>query len=246
MPIPYLPSPMPIPVPTTPKDPYQLRDPQDWAVDQERQHHNEALYCAGEYAFFVLMWGVREFEQGRVERCSRCYGGNVDAGIVSVYNQASQARCPICFGTTFEGGWRARIVRPSLWDFSEDDEPRGQRRRGLAIQARAAVQSTSDFQVRTGDYILRGDGTRWQITSLLASHLRTGFETPLSTRAIVAFNYGEAVREDEASVAYDLPPTTNDLRDILDMPHPHTPIDFSSFEEIRAPLLPPYDLYGDG
>lgn len=253
MPIPFDPPPSPetdaspMAGPIAPVDwsVYQLPDPQRYAIDQERQRHVEALFRWGEYAMFVLMWNLRDFEKGLVVRCPVCWGntpGSVQERVSGVYKQAKQDNCPSCLGTTFEGGWKAKIIRPSLWDFSEDLDADG--RRGQTISASASVQSTHDFQMRTGDYIFRGDGNRWSVGAQSGIHLRVGFELPLSDKNIVAFNFGQAIREDESSIAYSIEPTVSDLREILDPTRPRYPLDFSGFEEFRPSvqtLIDPYD-----
>jgi hypothetical protein len=252
MPIPFDPPPAPphpdaspMAGPVAPSDwpVYQLPDPQRYALDQERQRHIEALYRVGEYAMFVLMWNLRDYEKGQVGRCPTCWGGSgsIKERTAQVYKQAEREKCPDCYGTTFEGGWKAKIIRPSMWDFGEDLDGPG--RRGLTVSATAAVQSTHDFQMRTGDFILRGDGVRWRVSSMSAVHLRVGYETPLSDRNIIAFNFGQAAREDESSVAYTLTPSTDDLRTILDVTRPRYPQDFSDYEEFRteAILIDPYE-----
>jgi len=251
MPIPFDPPPSPTPDefpmagPIAPVDHkvYQLPDPQRYALDQERQRHIEALYRLGEYAMFVLMWNLRDFDKGLVTRCSTCWGADASMKrrTAEVYKQAEKNDCPDCFGTTFEGGWKAKIIRPSLWDFGEDLDADG--RRGQTITSAAAVQSTHDFQMHTGDYILRGDGNRWRVSSMSSIHLRVGFEVPLAERNIIAFNFGQAMREDESSPSYSLTPDTTGLREILDVTRPRFPLDLTDFEDFRdgAILLDSYE-----
>jgi hypothetical protein len=83
--------------------PYYLREPQRWAVDQERQRHLQALYTVGEWTMFCLMWNLEDFQNGLVTRCSVCYNRSSQA-----YKQGERNKCPDCFGTTFEGGFRAQ------------------------------------------------------------------------------------------------------------------------------------------
>lgn len=222
--------------------PHHLPDPQNWAIDQERMRHDQALYEFGEYVFFILMWNEIDLKAGRVARCTRCFGGTiVDERVAAVYKQPVESSCPECWGTTFEGGYKARIVRPSLWDFSEDRDSNG--RRGFTVNATGAIQSTSDFQMRSGDHVVRGDGTRWMVQSLSAPHLRTGFQTPTNIGNTVAFNYGNAVKEDPSATVFLMPPalTPSQLFAILNPAHPHYPVDFSDQEDIRGPLMALYD-----
>jgi hypothetical protein len=221
-----------------------LPDANRYDVQQERQRHIEALYRYGEYAMFVLMWNLRDFEKGLVARCSTCHGvsNSVQDRIADVYQQAQQDRCPNCLGTTFEGGWKAKIVRPSLWDFGEDVDAEG--RRGITISAQASVQSTHDFQMHSGDGIMRGDGVRWVVQGISTHHIRVGYEVPLSTRNIIAFNFGNVVRANETDAIYDVEPkNSEDLIEMLDIHRPRTPVDFSSHDEFRAGavLMDPYE-----
>src|ERR1043165_6197117 len=128
---------MPFPIPSIPDPvsptgvlPRHTRQVENWAIEQERYRHDLPLYTLGEYTIFYLMWTLLDFEAGHVTRCARCYStsGTVANREANVYNQPSINRCPDCFGTTFEGGYRARIVRPALW--SDNDESEKQDRRG--------------------------------------------------------------------------------------------------------------------
>jgi hypothetical protein len=75
-------------------------DPQPHAVATERFRHDGALFQWGEYAIFVLMWSVDDFEQGRVGRCPACY--TAYGLIAEAYDQPARRNCPECFGTTFK------------------------------------------------------------------------------------------------------------------------------------------------
>lgn len=231
MPIPVSPPP---PTPPQPGNPLWLPDPQKYAVDQERYRHEDALYHFGEYAIFVLLWRIQDHEAELVARCSTCF---TDFGEINeTYQQPTIRKCPDCFGTTFEGGFKAKIVRPSLWDFHEADDKTDRAGRGEMIAQGASVQATADFRLRTGDYILRGDGSRWQMKTIASSHLREGFEVPSTERTALGFNFGVCNREDESSVAYIIPPLQDDLIDLLDVAYMRYPADFSDVEIVRGPL----------
>lgn len=216
--------------------PYWLPDTQPWAVQQERMRHNQAMFSWGEYAMFVLLWDVDDFEAGLIGRCSVCY---LPYGKVSeTFNQPAKRKCLNCFGTTFEGGYKAKVVRPSMWDVAPDINrltPHGE----VLIET-LRVQSTSDFRMRRGDYILRGDGTRWQVRDIAAADtLETGFGPSNDENALVAYNYRNASREDESSVVYLIPPiAVTELRNILHIAAgSRFPADFSAVDEIRGGLL---------
>ena len=61
------------PTPVPYRNPYYVRQRQDWAVEQERMRHNQALYTIGEWCVFVLMWHITDFEKGLVNRCPTCW-----------------------------------------------------------------------------------------------------------------------------------------------------------------------------
>lgn len=231
-------SPVPVPVPGQPPNqpppvpgvmPYFLRERQDYAVEQERQRHNETLYAFGEYAIFVLLWRAADYDAGRVARCSVCFGSDP---IASVYQQPSRAKCPSCFGTTYEGGYKARLVRPSIWDSNEEDYRESAR--GEVISQTVSIQTTSDFRLRTGDYVFRADGARYQMRTMSSNELRTGFAMPTSASSVVGYNYGTVSREDETSVAYLIPPSTDVIAARLAEPFSRAPEAFADLEEIRG------------
>jgi hypothetical protein len=222
-------------VPDPRLQPYHLPDPHRYAIEQERKRHHDALYRFGEYAFFVLMWRVRDFEEGLVERCSLCYRSSGE--VAEAYGQSVRHRCASCYGTTFEGGYKARIVRPTIWNDTGQthrDSPRGE----VITETATSIEAPADFLLRTGDYIFRGDGTRWQMASMGKTEISVGFETRTDQRNAVAFNFGRANLEDRSSVVYDIPPTEEALIAALDLRDPRHPQDFTSVEEIRGPLWP--------
>jgi hypothetical protein len=218
--------------------PYYLREYQDWAVQQERQRHAQAIYMVGEQAIFVLMWHLLDFEAGLVQRCHTCYDTtNVLTNRISaVYNQPHINKCPDCFGTTFEGGYRARIIRPVI--FTDTDESEKPDRRGTVHQDDVNVESTWDFRSREGDYLLRSDGSRWRLGGPQRVTLRTGFSHPGQGVAALGYSNMRASYEETTTVAYMLPPLSkSDINSVLTAPAQFPP-DFSSFEIIRAPLIP--------
>lgn len=216
---------------TLPTYPLWMPDPQAYAIEQERYRHDEAMALYGEYAMFVLLWNINDFNANLVDRCSTCY---ITYGkIADTYGQASKERCDTCYGTTFEGGYRAKIVRHSIWDVNEEYER--EHSKGEITLAKASVQSVSDFRLRTGDFILRGDGTRWRADTLGTHHLRTGFDMPTSTDNPVGYNFTEVVREVDNSVAYMIEPA--DLS-VLDVPFQRYPQDWTALEDIVGYLTP--------
>lgn len=216
------------------RDRFWLPDPQDYAIAQERARHEEALFSFGEYAMFVLMWRIEDHERGLVDRCPACYTSY--GRMAEAYGQPAENRCPECFGTTFEGGYRAKIVRPTLWD---DNEPaHRQVDRGERVVAATSIQTTPDFRIRSGDYALRGDGTRWMLRQMGSHSLATGFRMPLPERDLVAYNVVQGNLEDPSSVAYMIPPDEVTLRRELDVYGIRRPKDFSDLDVVRGALIP--------
>jgi hypothetical protein len=241
MPIP-IPAPVPADQSTVTPQAYYVRDTQDWAISQERQRHNQALLSVGEYAMFALMWHIQDYEAGLVGHCTRCYGPTPGANqdvIASVYKQATQNRCPDCYGTTYEGGYKALIVRPSI--FSDTDEGETFSQRGVVHSSDINVETTIGFRVRSGDYVFRANGDRFRLRVPERITLRTGFALPSQSGHAIGYNNARASLEDpNASVAYDIGPSNAALRQILTQVT-HTPYDFSAIEVIRGPLIPAND-----
>jgi hypothetical protein len=224
--------------------PYYVRDTQSWAVDQERQRHSQALLTIGEYALFVLMWHINDQKAGLVSRCTKCYSISdpIKRKIAETYNQPEQHRCPSCFGTTFQGGYKAQIVRPAI--FSDADEDEQKQARGVTNPQDLAVESTPDFRVRSGDYVFRATGDRYQLRVPNRVTVRTGFAVPHQSTAAIGYNHARASQEDQTSVAYIIPPDPDSLERLLTR-GAHWPYDFRKYEVIRAPLIPNNALDSD-
>jgi len=205
------------------------------SIEFFQRAHDQALYGYGEWTIFFLMWHIDDHNKGLVARCSNCY---LPFGDVSeVYKQPSIRNCPVCYGTTFEGGYKARIVRPAIWNInaSEDKE----QRRGEITRNTSSVQSTSDFRLRIGDYLVRGDDTRWQMRSPSATFLRQGFSTATPQLNQMGSLYTQCDQDDESSVSYIIPIAEDPNltpEDIL-VKRTHYLPDFSSFEDIRGSLF---------
>src|ERR1700743_110146 len=177
MPLP-IPNPNPAPSPNS-TDPLYLRQTQNWAIEQERNRHSEALYYLGEYAFIALMWHTVDFELGLVGRCQTCFdtGNNIQDRITAVYKQPTKFLCPDCFGTTYEGGYRALLVRQFI--FTDADESEKQDKRGSVHPMTLTAESTWDFRSYEGDYVFGQDGYRYRVTMQpQRTMLRTGFAHP--------------------------------------------------------------------
>ena len=219
-------------MPHTPQ-PYFRPDPQPWAITQEKQRQTEAVYRWGEYVVFALMWRVQDFAAGLVDRCPDCYTAY---GLVAeVFDQPAKAKCPTCFGTTFDGGYRALLVRPVLWgNASEIDQRRGRRGEDFIATVRVQVPA-DDFQLRTDDYIFRSDGTRWQIKSFDSTTAHTGFGPKVGRDDNLSFQMPEVAMEDPSTVAYLMPPDAPTLASRLTAPG-RFPESFADLENVRGPL----------
>lgn len=215
------------------RNPYYVRKTQNWAVEQERQRHVQALYSVGEYCVFALMWHLPDFEKGLVDRCSVCY--KAYDKIAETYGQSSQFKCPSCFGTTFEGGFRAIIVRPAI--FTDADDTEAFQARGVVHTRELNVESTPDFRIHNGDYVFRVDNARFRLRTPSRVTLRSGFAHPWQRQSGLTYNHARAGLEDPTSPAYDVPFSKDVLRGLLNI-SPQQPANFSDFEIIRAPLIP--------
>lgn len=214
--------------------PFYVRDRKNWAITQENYRHDQALYSIGEPAMFVMLWTVEDFQFGYTSRCSRCYDNeDLNARMAQVYNQPNKAKCPICFGTTFEGGIRARVIRPALITDTDDDEQLSSK--GAIHPQRISVESTSDFRYRSGDFVFRQDGSRWQLKPASRVTLRTGFEHPGQLSNSIGYAQGQASLEDATSVAYLIPPNGDVLSTQL-LPDSQWPA--VKEDLINGPLIP--------
>lgn len=170
-----------------------------YAVAQEIERHDEAVRFFGEMTACVMLWNAFDFHAGLVGRCPTCYLNYGD--IADAYKQAPRKNCPDCLGTTFAGGLRAVVYRPAIWTkdvVSQDTEKRGQ----VEIYT-AEVQTVSGMAMREGDFLVRSNGTRWQINSPDDTEVATGFG-PKGSDSVVG-SFFRAQLEDESSVAYMIP-----------------------------------------
>lgn len=234
--------------------PYFLKTPDFFSISQERMAHDEAVYAYGEYAFFALLWNAIDYSQGLVGHCPQCYSTN--DGISEVYNQPSFAACNLCYGTLFFlphdpatgfggvqhlGGLKALIVRPCMWN--PTDESQKLTGTGEVITSTSTLQSISDFRMRTADIILKADGTRWRVATHNTDSIISGFQSANDVRAMIGYNYGSVVRQDESMPCFLIPPTVAEQVNILDTSTiPNYPLSFSAYEYLNVPAS---QLIGD-
>ena len=174
-------------------------NPHDYARDQEILRHDDAVIRFGEMSAVAMMWRDSDFRAGLVAHCSRCTAAGADT--FNAYKQPVEARCSNCYGTTFEGGIKNLVYRPVLWrqDFIKEDVLK----RGVTFQAGAHLELTSDIELRSGDYVIRADGTRWRVDAPHDNEIHTGFgSTPFGSSSRWSC---EAMQENETSVAYAIP-----------------------------------------
>lgn len=238
---------MPVPVP--PEDPpqrgpakrgFHLPGRQPYARATERRSHEEAIFAFGEYALFVLLWNIEDFDAGRVTRCSRCQGlagdsTEASAIVFETFKATAEDLCPNCLGTTFEGGWKAKIVRPSLWDYRE--EIWSKTAKGMVLNLSGSVQTTADFLLRDGDVILRGDGTRYRAKSGTPARIHDGFGLPSRADSNLGYTYAQVNRDEKTTTMIE-PTTRTELNALLDRVGEHWPTDTSGVDQIRGPILP--------
>ena len=216
------------------RNPFWLGRSQPYAEAQLKASHADALYQLGEYVLFILMWHEMDFEAGLVARCSTCMVSSREA---VAFDQPTSRRCLDCYGTTYEGGFMARIFRPALITdratVTTDESQRG------AMQSDTLqLETTNDFTIRSGDYMVRTDGLRYQTNDNNQLIVRSGFDFP-NLNDVVSNNAITARLEQSTSVAYLIPPDTDTIRAALatSMSAEHLPPDLSALEVIRAPLV---------
>lgn len=175
--------------------------PQGWADDWFHAGHVQALLAYGELAMFTLMWTERDHDLGLVGRCQTCFDG-VKSRQAAAFKQATERKCPDCFGTTYEGGFRAQIVRPVI--MADRNVETSEEARGVVTSDSMAIETTGDFTLRRGDYLFRADGTRFQCEEGKETVLRTGFQSPARARSAALTS--TAKMDDATSVAYFIPP----------------------------------------
>jgi hypothetical protein len=216
--------------------PFYVRGVQNWAISQERQRHTQALFQVGEMVMFILLWKTEDFEAGLVDRCIRCSPVNdsLIARTSAVYEQPITYRCPVCFGTTYGEGVRAKIIRPAIITDSDEDERKSPR--GVLHAESVVVESTEDFRSHTGDFLLRQDGSRWMLGAPARIMIRTGMQRPTQAESSIGYARIPASREDEASVAFIIPPGPAELAQLLAQPVGWP--NMTDTDVLNGPLIP--------
>lgn len=199
-----------------------------WAGSQVRSNHMEVLYLYGETVMFTLMWRPQDFDAGRVGYCTTCYGSSRSA---RAFAQATERRCADCYGTTYEGGYRAQILRPALLSDRNTDSVDSER--GAVITDSLTVETAPDFTCHSGDYLFRFDNARYRCEEMSETILRSGFAEADSADSISG-SISAAHLEDPSSVAYLIPPDATLLRTWLTSANlGHVVSDLSGYETVR-------------
>lgn len=224
--------------PLSRKQPYWKAQDQPWAESHIRASHLDALLRYGEFVMFVLLWRSQDFEDGLVGHCPVCVlGDRLSAGYG---DRTGDPDCLACHGTSFEGGWRARIVRPIIIS-DRDVETRDDRRTGETESERLSLQTTSDFYIRTGDLMIRSDGRRYLMSQMEQEVIRSGFHSPRQAETTGGQVGSVTLVSDVGSSIYRFPPeqaaVTAALESAAMTRHLVARVGFS--DEVRGPLVPP-------
>jgi hypothetical protein len=186
-----------------PGQPYLASQHQPWSANLLESQHQEALYAFGELVLFTLMWRPADFEEGRVNHCPVCYAGN-DSRYAKAFDQPTKRECEACFGTTFEGGFRAQVVRPVL--LADRNVETTEVQRGVVSNDTIRFETTGDFTLRKDDYLFRADNSRFQVEERNEDVMRDGFGSPPAPDSMAGSS--TAHMEEITTVAFKISPTT--------------------------------------
>lgn len=223
----------PIP-PASHKAPFWLPQTQTYSNLRLIDSHTHVLYSLGEYCLFILMWHVDDFKAGRVGRCTTCYTTRARAS--EAYKQSDDGSCPNCYGTSFEGGFRAQVIRPTLVsDRSTDTVPE---RHGEVITDTVSLETTTDFSTHTGDYVVRAEGTRYRMEEMGTLVVRSGFDLPYQSESVGGL-IPSAKLENPSSVAYLISPLATEINELLFSlaVDRQTPRDVTAWDVRHGPLI---------
>lgn len=220
------------------RKPWWMAQDQPWAEEHVTASHVDALYRYGEWVMFVLLWTAKDLEAGLVTRCPVCRLG--DPLSVGYGSAGSTPDCPACFGTTFEGGYRARIVRPAIIS-DRNTETREDRRAGQVETESLSLQTTADFFCHAGDFMFRVDGTRYQLGQMDTQVIRSGFEHPDQEQSVGGVVNAAALESNGSTLAHRLPPEPEEVASILAEASldGHLVVGSGRFDEVRGYLVSP-------
>jgi hypothetical protein len=210
-----------------------VADQQWWLVAREQRRSTDALWRIGEAVMIVIMWSTADRDAGYVGACPICVGPALAA---SVYQQSSNHSCSNCLGTGLSGphgGVKAVLVRPSVWTWDEE-QTQWLAKGEVDVQA-ATVTTTGDVWANRRDYVIRGDGNRYIVNGVSATHLSTGYGTPSHVADQISVSL-TVVREMPSSPIYALSPSATGIVGGLDNPYQRAPGDFAGWEFVDGPL----------
>jgi hypothetical protein len=182
--------------------PLMAQRPQDWASHTLAASHEDAIGTFGEFAIFTLMWRPTDFRDGLVGHCTTCFAG-ARSRQAEAFQQPEKRNCPDCFGTTFEGGYRAQIIRPVI--VSDRATVVAEGKEGTTETDTIQFETTGDFSFTLGDYLTRFDNTRYQVETKTEVVVQTGFEPSIKAESLNSMAIAHL--EEETSVAHMIPPT---------------------------------------
>lgn len=216
------------------KSQFFLGPDQTFADDNTRQSTLDALYAYGEYSIFVLFWTAYDLQNGLVNRCLRCTSD--DSRAYRAYRQPTFQKCPDCYGTSFEGGWRAKVVRPCIW--SDTNVETAQGNRGVFRTDNVSVETTADLSIHSSDIIIRYDNTRYHTDEPDPVIMRNSFSHPEDQRSLSNLITTAHRSDVNTSASYLIEPVRDaEVSALLNIPpNRHTPLDFSAFDQTRGYL----------
>ena len=219
------------------KQPWWHAREQQWAEEHFMASHADALYRFGEYVIFILLWTSQDYEADLVGQCRLC----IDQDPLSVgYANAARADCPSCYGTGFEGGYRAIIVRPAIIT-DRDPDTREDRRVGEVTNESLSLQTTNDFYARTGDLMVRRGNDRYRVSQMETNVIRTGFAHPGHEESVGGLIRAARLESNQSAPLLALPPTPEDVEALLASASldRHYVVGVGRDDDIRGPLVPP-------
>ncbi len=183
--------------------------PEPYANATAAQHVREALASLGEEVMVLSMFH-EEVDSGVVQRCTRCWD--------DVYQQASESDCPVCYGTSFQGGVRQRF---RAWALFTDDQGKVEKftRRGLTTPHTFGIQLEHYPEVTEHDYVVRvaswsndhrplALGDRYSLMNMTEISLRTGAAMGNQTYDRLGYR-GQAEWQDSSAAIYLYPIPSN-------------------------------------
>jgi hypothetical protein len=212
-----------------------IPDQRWWEIEQERYRQTEALLRVGEWAGFATLWSRKDFDQGLAQRCPNCITS--ESLVNQVYLQPTFERCPVCFGSLFvgaHGGVKAFLIRPTIWQFSEEQTawlPRGEVQHQTGM-----VTTTGDFRSQVRDFIFRGDGQRFSITSVTALHLSAGNGIQAHTNSAISMSYNVGLENPDSPAYLIETDDATSLIDLLNTPYNRLIPDWTPWEFIDGPV----------